>query len=103
MPTDWCPHYVLYCNPHYPTPLDNLHLPTFTAGDRYGLSDHTLSLMTGALAVARGACVLEKHFMLAGKSQSYLDRIVDTPVSLTPDRLAKYVINVRNAERAIAP
>jgi len=92
---------TLYCPTSYPTQLENLHLPQFPSDT--GLSDHTLSLMTGALAVARGAQVLEKHFMLAGKGNAYLQKIVDGQVSLTPQRFASYVINARNAEKAIRP
>jgi sialic acid synthase SpsE len=91
----------LYCPESYPTPLDDLHLPTFSFNT--GLSDHTISLMTGALAVARGARVLEKHFRLGKIDKSYLDKIVDAQVSLTPGQLASYIWNVRNAEKAIRP
>lgn len=68
----------LYCVSEYPTPLGHLKLSkAFEAIDDTicgpqvqfgGLSDHTTSVLTGAVAVGAGARILEKHV-----------RLVDTP------------------------
>lgn len=58
---------LLQCVSNYPTPMDQAALGGMVAlGRTFGLpvgySDHTTELTTGALAVAAGACVVEKHF-----------------------------------------
>ena len=58
----------LHCVSSYPTRPEDATLAAITVlRNRWpqmcvGYSDHTLGVMTGALAVAAGACVLEKHF-----------------------------------------
>ena len=86
----------LYCVSEYPCPDEHLHLIKMTEGDVYsdGLSDHTKSLITGALAVALQAEYIETHF-----------RLWDTPttcpdydVARDPDELVEYIRNIRQAE-----
>ncbi len=61
---------LLQCVSSYPTPPDAANLQIIAAmRSRYpdlpiGYSDHTRETITGALAVATGACLLEKHFTL---------------------------------------
>lgn len=67
-------------------------------GIAIGYSDHTTREDTGALAVACGALVLEKHLTH--------DRAAPGPdhaASLEPAGLARYVEAVRRAERMIGP
>lgn len=92
---------LLHCVSAYPTPLADANLRAIASlAERFarptGFSDHTLETETGALAVAAGACVLEKHFTL--------DRARTGPdhaMSLTPDALAAYVRQARAAAAAL--
>ena len=57
---------MLQCVSIYPTPVDDASLGVMKAmADRFkvpvGYLDHTTGLATGALSVAAGACVIEKH------------------------------------------
>ena len=101
----------LYCVSEYPTPLEHLYLSCLRKREgplQYsGISDHTTSTLTGALAVAAGARVIEKHV-----------RLDDTPTD-NPDhdhslccewewrdghkrnQFAEYVENIRTAEVAL--
>lgn len=55
----------LYCVPDYPTLLNNLHMPIFGGESAYeGYSDHTIGLDAAKIALARGASIIEKHFIL---------------------------------------
>ncbi|UCG32624.1 MAG: N-acetylneuraminate synthase family protein [Phycisphaerales bacterium] len=92
------PLVLLHCVSSYPTPPEEANLRAIeTLGRRYGLpvgySDHTTSAETGALALAAGARVIEKHLTL--------DRTLPGPdhaTSLEPDALADYVARIRQAE-----
>jgi len=91
---------VLHCVSLYPTRLEqanlnavktiaeHTHLPT-------GFSDHTEELITGALAVAAGAVILEKHFTLDKKMEG-----PDHKMSLVPEELAEYIRLARLAGQA---
>jgi N,N'-diacetyllegionaminate synthase len=57
---------LLHCVSSYPTPADQANLRWIgELADRFGVpvgfSDHTTELMSGALAVAAGARIIEKH------------------------------------------
>lgn len=102
--------HALHCVCSYPTPIEQANLGRLHRGSNFtGLSDHTTSVLTGALAVAAGATVIEKHV-----------RLHDTPIgnddfphSLdatcdyrhTEDCCANcfraYVANIREAEKAM--
>lgn len=92
---------LLHCVSSYPTPMDEAQLGGLAAMRRaYGLplgySDHTSGLYTGALAVAAGAVVLEKHLTH--------DRSADGPdhaASLAPQEMKQYIANVREAQAAL--
>lgn len=92
---------LLHCVSSYPTPMDQTQLGGMTAMCRaYGLpvgySDHTPGLSTGALAVAAGAVVLEKHLTH--------DRSADGPdhaASLDPQAFTQYVAQVREAQATL--
>jgi N,N'-diacetyllegionaminate synthase len=100
---DW-----LHCVSEYPTPLENLGLRCGLqeSSGNDGLSDHTTSTLTGALAVAAGATIIEKHIRLLDTEQG----CPDFPHSLLADGgfvsgkytpFAEYVDNIRTAERCL--
>lgn len=67
-------------------------------GIAIGYSDHTTREDTGALAVACGAVVLEKHLTHDRSAPG-----PDHAASLEPDGLARYIEAVRRAEVMIGP
>ncbi len=89
----------LHCVSAYPTAMEQAglgairHVAALT-GSAAGYSDHTDSVETGALAVACGARVLEKHLTL--------DRSLPGPdhaASLEPAQFAEYALRAREAYR----
>jgi len=92
---------LLHCVSNYPAdPADyNLRaMDTLASAFGYpvGLSDHTLGIEIAVAAVARGACVLEKHLTL--------DKTMPGPdhrASLDVDEFAKMVQAIRAAESAL--
>jgi len=88
----------LHCNNAYPTPPTDVNLNTIqqmSLDNRYktGFSDHTISTLTPALAVAAGATVIEKHFTL-----SKFMKGPDHPFAVEPHELKSMVDNIRYAE-----
>ena len=88
----------LHCNNAYPTPPEDINLDTIKSlalDTRYktGLSDHTLSPLTPALAVSAGATVIEKHFTLSKKLTG-----PDHPFAVEPHELKQMVEYIRYAE-----
>jgi len=83
---------VLHCVSSYPTAPEFATLGAITAlrrkwpAMRVGYSDHTTLTLTGALAVAAGACLLEKHLTLDTRRPG-----PDHAASLDPPALADYV------------
>lgn len=85
------PHVLLHCVSSYPTPDDEAALGGRIDLARIdpwalGYSDHTTSVDTGALAVATGACVLEKHLTWDREAPG-----PDHAASLAPAGFAAYV------------
>ena len=82
---------LLHCVSLYPTPPDQTNLRAIRTLQEHtglptGFSDHTQEVVTGGLAVAMGATILEKHFTM--------DKEMDGPdhkVSLEPSEMAEYV------------
>ncbi len=92
---------LLKCVSEYPTPHEDVNLKTIpnmmeTFGCIVGLSDHTLGVSVPVAAVALGAKVIEKHFILSKKIES-----PDKEFSLTPDEFAEMVKAVREVEKAL--
>ena len=90
---------LLHCVSAYPTPLEAANLRAIgVLRDHFdrpaGFSDHTVEVETAALAVAAGACVLEKHFTLDRGQPG-----PDHALSLDPADLRAYVAQARRAER----
>ena len=95
-------NFYLYCVSKYPTPLEDLHLFDAEFGDRCdGISDHSTSVLTGAVAVGAGATILEKHVMTHDTPHDDPDYghslILDTDNREFSFR--QYVQNVRDAEK----
>ena len=90
---------LLHCNNAYPTPIEDINLNSMRAlqGFKYvnaiGLSDHTTSTLTPALAVAMGATVIEKHFTLDNNLPG-----PDHSFALEPDQLKDMIDNIRLTE-----
>ncbi len=92
---------LLKCVSAYPTPLEEVNLRTIphlaeTFGVPVGLSDHTLSPSVAVAAVALGARVVEKHFIL--------DRSLggpDAAFSLEPEEFSFMVRAIRETEKAL--
>jgi pseudaminic acid synthase len=92
---------LLKCTSSYPAPLEEANLRTLpymaeTFGCVVGISDHTLGVTVPIVAVAFGAKVIEKHFILSKDIQS-----PDREFSLTPEEFSQMVRSVREAEKAI--
>jgi len=92
---------LLHCVSSYPTPWTDANLRAIaTLRNQFnrpaGYSDHTTASETGALAVAAGACVVEKHFTLDRRSPG-----PDHAMSLEPDQLGQYIQAIRSAETAL--
>ncbi len=92
---------LLHCNIGYPPPMDIVNLRAIQTMERafdipVGFSDHTMSTTIPAVAVAMGACIVEKHFTL--------DRSMhgpDHPFALEPNELEEMVKNIRDVEMAL--
>lgn len=89
---------IFHCVSLYPAPPETVNLAAIRGLEgRYGLpvgwSDHVLGNDASVLAVAAGACMIEKHFTLDSRRASY-----DHSISLEPAGLADLVNRVRAAE-----
>lgn len=92
---------LLHCNNAYPTPAEDISLPSinglkFRNVSAVGLSDHTTSTVIPALAVAAGASVIEKHYTLSRHLPG-----PDHPFALEPNELAEMVQLIQLAESAM--
>ena len=91
---------VLHCTTEYPTPVEDANLHAMlTIKDKFGVkvgySDHTLSPVIPAAAVAMGATVIEKHFTLDRKLEG-----PDHIASLEPSELKFMIEQIRLVEKA---
>ena len=97
---------LLHCNNAYPTPMKDIHLGKMDLLAKYlgnqvqavGLSDHTTTTLTPALAVAKGASVIEKHFTLSNLLSG-----PDHNFAMEPHQLKEMVDYIRLAEQSIQP
>jgi sialic acid synthase SpsE len=94
-------HVLMHCVSAYPTPDDMACLAGRAAMCRInpnalGYSDHTMAQDTGALAVAGGACVLEKHLTLDRNAPG-----PDHAMSLDPHGFLQYVRLAHRAHRML--
>ena len=92
---------LLKCTSSYPAPLDEINLKTIPDMINkfdlvIGLSDHTLGDEVSIAAVALGAKIVEKHFIL--------DRNMggpDSDFSMEPQEFKQMVDSIRNVEKAL--
>jgi N,N'-diacetyllegionaminate synthase len=92
---------LLHCVSSYPAKVEDMNLRAIeTLGHAFklpvGLSDHTLGITIPIVAVALGACVIEKHFTL--------DKSLPGPdhqASLEPEELKQMIKAVREVEKAM--
>ncbi|WP_319504968.1 pseudaminic acid synthase [Bacteroides graminisolvens] len=92
---------LLRCVSAYPAPLESVNLRTMNDmkerfGVKVGLSDHTMGSDVALAAVALGAVMVEKHFIM--------DRSIggpDAAFSMTTEEFKEMVVSIRNVEKAI--
>ena len=92
---------LLKCTSSYPAPIEDANLLTMVDmkeryGVKVGLSDHTMGDDVAVAAVALGATLVEKHFIL--------DRSIggpDAAFSMEIGEFAAMVKSIRNVEKAI--
>jgi pseudaminic acid synthase len=92
---------LLQCVSAYPARPEDMNLRTMNDMEKRfgvlaGLSDHTLGVAIPVAAVALGARVIEKHFILDKKVGG-----PDCAFSLDPREFKEMVVSVRSAEAAI--
>ena len=97
------PHALLHCVSAYPTPEDAASLGAIAAIAQQfnvvtGYSDHTSALDTGALAVAAGARILEKHLTWNRAAPG-----PDHQASIEPDEFQTYCAQAHRAFRMTGP
>lgn len=92
---------ILKCTTEYPAPIEAANLRTMVDmgkrfGVKVGLSDHTIGSDVPVAAVALGATMIEKHFII--------DRSIggpDAAFSMEQKDFTEMVTSIRNVERAI--
>lgn len=92
---------LLKCTSSYPAPVEAANLMTMVDmerryGVKVGLSDHTMGHDVAVAAVALGATMVEKHFIM--------DRSIggpDAAFSMEKDEFATMVKSIRNVEKAV--
>ncbi len=92
---------LLRCTSAYPALPCEMNLRTIPEMARrfevpVGLSDHTMDIAVPVVAVALGACIIEKHFTLSRSSKG-----PDSAFSLEPSEFKAMVEAVRVAEKAL--
>jgi len=97
-----CSDYALLkCTTAYPAPPEDINLKTIPDFiDKFnciaGISDHSIGTEISIAAVALGAKIIEKHFVLSKN-----DKSVDSFFSLCPEEFKKMVDEVRVVEKAL--
>ena len=92
---------ILKCTSSYPTPLEDSNILSLrTLKEKYGfnvgLSDHTLGHAAALGAVANGAILIEKHFILNKSIVS-----ADSSFSMTPESFLLMSNEIRNIEKIL--
>jgi N-acetylneuraminate synthase len=93
---------VLQCTAAYPTPPHAVNARAIVTlreatGHLVGLSDHSRDpVIAPVVAVALGACVIEKHFTLSNRMPG-----PDQRFAVEPHELARLVQSVREAEAVL--
>ena len=92
---------LLKCTSSYPAPIDEANLLTIpnlksTFNVDVGLSDHTIGSTVAIVAVALGAKVIEKHFILDKNNGG-----PDSEFSMEPAEFKNMVLAIRDTEKAL--
>jgi len=93
---------LLQCTAKYPTPLEAVNARALVSlreatGLPTGLSDHSRDpIVAPVVAVALGACLIEKHFTLSNRLPG-----PDHQFAVEPEELRALVQRVRQAEQAL--
>ena len=92
---------ILHCTTEYPAPVVDINLKAMdTLATAFnlpaGYSDHSKGITIPIAAVARGACLIEKHFTLDNNMEG-----PDHKASLEPAELTAMVKAIRDVERAL--
>lgn len=92
---------LLHCTSLYPTQPNQVNLRIMDTMKNVfhlpvGFSDHTLGITVPIAAVARGSCVIEKHFTLSRKLKG-----PDHPFALEPEELKQMVRAIREVEESL--
>lgn len=92
---------LLHCAIAYPPKFSDINLRAMDTmrqafGLPVGFSDHTMGHVTDVAAVARGACIIEKHFTLSRNQEG-----PDHPFSLEPGELKAMVAAIRQTEQLL--
>lgn len=99
---------LMQCTSEYPCSISNLNMGVIYYLERghfngiqplvrMGFSDHSTSLISGAVAVGAGCCMIEKHITFS-KDAAYSP---DHTFSLNAKEFREYVANIRRAEAMI--
>ncbi len=92
---------ILKCTSSYPSSLEDSNLSMITQIKKdfkvdVGISDHTTGIIAPVVAVAHGAKIIEKHFILDRNQGG-----PDSSFSLEPNEFCEMVSSVRAAELSI--
>jgi sialic acid synthase SpsE len=92
---------IMHCTSEYPVSLSDCNLRAIGTLKQVfrvpvGYSDHTMGTGTPALAVAAGACFIEKHLTLGHKMKG-----PDHKASLEPNEFSEMVQEIRRAEEVL--
>ncbi|WP_295089947.1 pseudaminic acid synthase [Ruminococcus sp.] len=91
---------LLKCCSEYPANWKDMHIANIPDmknrfGVNVGLSDHSAGSIAAVVAVAQGACVIEKHIRLEGVESA------DSQFSMTMEEFADMVMAVKNAKQIV--
>lgn len=91
---------IMHCNSMYPTPAERVYLGRMATYRKMfhcpvGFSDHTSGTAVVLAAVALGADVIEKHFLLNADTDT-----PDAPFSIGPETFRSMVQDIRAVEIA---
>ena len=92
---------LLHCTSNYPTPIIDANLNVIKSLKKnlkinIGYSDHTRSLLSGAIAVSLGANIIEKHITLGNTLPG-----PDHKASLNPKDFKIYVDNINQVKKLL--
>jgi len=92
---------LLQCVSAYPAPFEEMNLRTIPDMEKEfkvvaGISDHTIGSSVSIAAVALGAKIVEKHFILDRRLTG-----PDSTFSVAPDEFRQMVDDIRSVEKAL--